>query len=81
MENRKSFIHLLSLQTGSLTHLKNELILQQLNFIEGLMSYCLLTSKQTNEKIKHLIPLFKEHESLQEGLKVSFESWQKFNIL
>ncbi|KNC26166.1 hypothetical protein FF38_06697 [Lucilia cuprina] len=55
--------------TGSLTHLKNELILQQLNFIEGLMSYCVLTSKQSNENIKQLLPLFKEHEHLTEGLK------------
>ncbi|XP_075166591.1 Fanconi anemia complementation group I [Haematobia irritans] len=55
--------------TGSLTHLKNELILQQLNFIEGLMAHSLLTSKQTNENVKQLLPLFKEHEHLTEGLK------------
>ncbi|KAM7345711.1 Fanconi anemia complementation group I [Cochliomyia hominivorax] len=55
--------------TGSLTHLKNELILQQLNFVEGLMSYCVLTSKQTNENIKQLLPLFREHDQLLEGLK------------
>lgn len=59
------------LQTGSITHLKNELILQQLNFIEGLMAYCILTSKQTNENLKHLLPLFKEHEHLYDGLKVN----------
>ncbi|XP_073845314.1 Fanconi anemia complementation group I [Musca autumnalis] len=55
--------------TGSLTHLKNELILQQLNFIEGLMAYSLLTSKQNNENVKNLLPLFKQHEHLTEGLK------------
>ncbi|XP_013097656.2 Fanconi anemia group I protein [Stomoxys calcitrans] len=64
--------------TGSLTHLKNELIMQQLNFIEGLMAHSLLTSKQTNENVKQLLPLFKEHELLTEGLKsLSHKKGQK----
>lgn len=73
ISHRKYIVSIQFLQTGSLTHLKNELLLQQLNFIEGLMSYCILTSKQTNENVKHLLPLFKEHEHLCEGLKVNFK--------
>uniref|UniRef100_A0A1A9ZCX7 Fanconi anemia group I protein n=1 Tax=Glossina pallidipes TaxID=7398 RepID=A0A1A9ZCX7_GLOPL len=54
---------------GSLTLLKNELILQQLNFLEGLMAYCILMSKPNNDYVKHLLGLFKEHENLMERLK------------
>ncbi|KAL9917468.1 Fanconi anemia complementation group I [Glossina fuscipes fuscipes] len=54
---------------GNLTLLKNELILQQLNFLEGLMAYCILMSKSNNDYVKHILGLFKEHENLMERLK------------
>uniref|UniRef100_A0A1A9WN60 Fanconi anemia group I protein n=1 Tax=Glossina brevipalpis TaxID=37001 RepID=A0A1A9WN60_9MUSC len=54
---------------GSLTLLKNELILQQLNFLEGLMAYCLLMSKPTNCYVKYLLGLYMQHENLMERLQ------------
>uniref|UniRef100_A0A0A1WLN6 Fanconi anemia group I protein homolog n=1 Tax=Zeugodacus cucurbitae TaxID=28588 RepID=A0A0A1WLN6_ZEUCU len=45
----------------------------QINFLEGLMSYSLLTANANNDTIKHILPLFKIHCKVRETHK-SFAS-------
>ncbi|XP_055838956.1 Fanconi anemia group I protein [Episyrphus balteatus] len=55
--------------SGPLTLLKNETVMQQLNFLEGLMSYLILTSTSENSNVTTMYALFKLHHSIAEGLK------------
>ncbi|XP_030375244.1 Fanconi anemia group I protein [Scaptodrosophila lebanonensis] len=50
--------------SSSATHLKCVLLQQQMNLIEGLISHLLLSSKQSNDNIRHILPLFKQHQKL-----------------
>ncbi|XP_037947703.1 Fanconi anemia group I protein [Teleopsis dalmanni] len=50
---------------------KNEIVAQQINFIEGLIAYMVLTSQQTNDNAKKLSSLFREHQRLIDLLKTS----------
>lgn len=54
---------------GPMTHLMNETVMQQLNFLEGLMCYLTLTSSLENNNISTMYALFKVHCSIAEGLK------------
>ncbi|XP_055918883.1 Fanconi anemia group I protein [Eupeodes corollae] len=54
---------------GPMTLLKNETIMQQLNFLEGFMSYLILTSAPENNNVTTFYALFKLHYSIAEGLK------------
>ncbi|XP_060654538.1 Fanconi anemia group I protein [Drosophila nasuta] len=59
------------------THLKCARIQQELNLIEGLISHSLLTSKPNNDDIKHVLPLFKQHQKLLKGLHGLADSSKK----
>ncbi|KAH8298499.1 hypothetical protein KR044_007977, partial [Drosophila immigrans] len=59
------------------THFKCARIQQELNLIEGLISHSLLTSKQNNDAIKHILPLFKQHQKLLKGLHGLADSSKK----
>ncbi|XP_053963260.1 Fanconi anemia group I protein homolog [Anastrepha ludens] len=48
------------------TPLKCALLEQQMNFLEGLIAYSLLTSQHNNDSVKHILPLFKAHCKLSE---------------
>ncbi|ALC42831.1 FANCI, partial [Drosophila busckii] len=50
------------------TQLKCALLQQQLNLIEGLISHAVLSSKPSNQAIKQVLPLFKQHQQLLKGL-------------
>ncbi|XP_036335814.1 uncharacterized protein LOC118746136, partial [Rhagoletis pomonella] len=56
--------------------LKIALLEQQMNFLEGLMSYSLLTSQQNNDNVKDILPLFKAHCKLIEVHK-SYASFSR----
>ncbi|KAH8355258.1 hypothetical protein KR093_009668, partial [Drosophila rubida] len=59
------------------THFKCARIQQELNLIEGLISRSLLTSKPSNDAIKHILPMFKQHEKLLKGLNSLADSTKK----
>ncbi|XP_067627011.1 Fanconi anemia group I protein homolog isoform X2 [Eurosta solidaginis] len=56
--------------------LKSALLEQQMNFLEGLISYSLLMSQQSNDTVKHILPLFKAHCKVSETYK-SYVSFSK----
>ncbi|KAH8418133.1 hypothetical protein KR222_004613, partial [Zaprionus bogoriensis] len=59
------------------THYKCARIQQELNLIESLISHALLSSKPSNDHIRHVLPLFKQHQKHLRDLNKLADSSKK----